>query len=585
MTAVQKMKKPINNGQLLKATISLLLLGALAYHASLLELLESLKKFPLEIMALSIILIGTSIFMVTFRYWRILNHFGHSLSWRVVYRACAAANLASLVIIPLLGQLIGRQALLRGAGVTSIENALIAIYERLAVGGVSAIFALIGSAYLIESEVQRYIEKIPYVEIFCIIATGILLKLASSTSKLERELISKTLELKNLIKLLEILTITTLTLSLTILSFTLIFYIAAPNTELTSLLSAAAITSFVASLPISFAGWGPRELAAIYTLGLFGVPSKEALSASILCGVLSIISVLLLSLWSLTRERYNHKNNSSPTTAQKATQGISMPNTAAWIFAMAIALLIFFQLHVTLVNTSININLSDLFAVLALTATVLYCISERKLPRWHVQKVNLYLCLITSAMLVSFLIGWSAFGISSWAVTKLAGWFVLLGFMSAGYLCVSNLGIKAFRHIIEHMVAIACAIIVLQLTLRAMHFSGLIQLESFSSELQGYSGNRNALAFQLIALISVFSSQLSIYRKAGINGNGINIPIIALSIMIVGVLFTASRSGILTLATILISACILKSMSWRELFNSTLLALLLCTLLLTASTR
>lgn len=583
------MKKNFNNRQLLKALISLILLGALTYYASLLELLDSLKRFPLEIVVLNIMLIGASIVMVTFRYWRILNHFGHNLSWRVVYRACAAANLASLVIVPILGQLIGRQALLRRAGITSIENALIAIYERLAVGGVSAIFALIGSAYLIESEVQRYIEQIPYIEIFCIIATGILLKLASSTSKLERELLSKTLELKNLIKLLEILTITTLTLSLTILSFTLIFYIAAPNTELTSLLSAAAITSFVASLPISFAGWGPRELAAIYTLGLFGVPSKEALSASILCGVISIISVLLLSPWDLTRERYNHKgvtqNDSSLTTAQKATRGISMPKTAAWIFAMAIALLIFFQLHVTFANTSININFSDLFAVLALTATILYCITERNLPRWHVQKVNLYLCLITSAMLVSFLIGWSAFGISSWAVTKLAGWFVLLGFMSAGYLCVSNLGIKAFRHIIEHMVAIACAIIILQLTLRAMHFSGLIQWESFSSELQGYSGNRNALAFQLIALISVFSSHLPIYRKAGRNGHGINIPIIALSIMIVGVLFTASRSGILTLAIILISACILKSVSWRELVNSTLLALLLCTLLLTASTR
>lgn len=566
-----------------------MLLGGLAYHASLLELLESLKRFPLQIVALNVMLIGTSIVMVTFRYWRILHHFGHSLSWRAVYRACAAANLASLVIIPLLGQLIGRQALLRSAGITSIENALIAIYERLAVGGVSAIFALIGSSYLIESELQRYIEHIPYIELFCIIATGILIKLALSTSKLERELISKTLELKNLIKLLEILTITTLTFSLTILSFTLIFYIAAPNTELISLMSAAAITSFVASLPISFAGWGPRELAAIYTLGLFGVPTKEALSASILCGVLSIISVLLLSPWGLLRERSSHKGVTQKdplhTTAQRANQAISMPNTAAWIFAMAIALLIFFQLHVTLANTSININLSDIFAVLALTATILYCISARSWPKWRLQKINLYLCLITSAILLSFLIGWSAFGTSSWAVSKLAGWFVLLGFMSAGYLCVSNLGIKAFRHIIEHMVAIACTIIVLQLILRTLHFNGLIQWESFSSELQGYSGNRNSWAFQLIALISVFSSHLSIYRKAGRKDSSISTPIIALSIMIVGVLFTASRSGMLTLATILISACIFKSMSWRELLNSALLALLLCTLLLTASTR
>lgn len=61
-----------------------------------------------------------------------------------------------------------------------------------------------------------------------------------------------------------------------------------------------------ALLPISYGGWGARELAMIVTLGLVGVPPTTALAVSITIGFLGLISTMpgaLLWLRAAPRER------------------------------------------------------------------------------------------------------------------------------------------------------------------------------------------------------------------------------------------------------------------------------------------
>jgi len=52
------------------------------------------------------------------------------------------------------------------------------------------------------------------------------------------------------------------------------------------------IVLLVTSLPISIGGWGPRELAMVYLLGVFGVPSTEALTLSVEFGVCGTLAAL-----------------------------------------------------------------------------------------------------------------------------------------------------------------------------------------------------------------------------------------------------------------------------------------------------
>lgn len=56
------------------------------------------------------------------------------------------------------------------------------------------------------------------------------------------------------------------------------------------------IITLVASLPISLGGWGVREGAFIYGLGLIGVPMETAFIISIQIGILSILSTVIASL-------------------------------------------------------------------------------------------------------------------------------------------------------------------------------------------------------------------------------------------------------------------------------------------------
>jgi len=60
----------------------------------------------------------------------------------------------------------------------------------------------------------------------------------------------------------------------------------------------------LASLPISFAGWGLREGAIMMALGAYGVPQETALAMSLVYGTLHLASAFPgLILWILDKRR------------------------------------------------------------------------------------------------------------------------------------------------------------------------------------------------------------------------------------------------------------------------------------------
>jgi uncharacterized protein (TIRG00374 family) len=66
----------------------------------------------------------------------------------------------------------------------------------------------------------------------------------------------------------------------------------------------AAVPVFVmATLPVSFGGWGSREAASIVALGLFGVPAPLALAVGLLYGLAALAQALPGALWLLAERR------------------------------------------------------------------------------------------------------------------------------------------------------------------------------------------------------------------------------------------------------------------------------------------
>jgi uncharacterized membrane protein YbhN (UPF0104 family) len=74
-----------------------------------------------------------------------------------------------------------------------------------------------------------------------------------------------------------------------------------PHVQVSALDAAAAIilVMFAASIPIGLAGFGPREIGAVATFGLIGVPAAHALAVSIGIGVISLVMLTVLGIWAV----------------------------------------------------------------------------------------------------------------------------------------------------------------------------------------------------------------------------------------------------------------------------------------------
>ena len=94
---------------------------------------ESASKVSVVSFSFALAVMFFNVVAVAFRSWRVLTHFGCRISWDSAYRAAMNANIASLMLTPLVGQVVGRQRLLEEHGVNPGMNAGLVVYERIVV--------------------------------------------------------------------------------------------------------------------------------------------------------------------------------------------------------------------------------------------------------------------------------------------------------------------------------------------------------------------------------------------------------------------------------------------------------------------
>lgn len=536
------------------------------------NLLREMGSFPFWTVIGALCLIIINQLLVVHRYRRILGHFGFEVGWGPIFRASVLGNLAALIVIPLMGHMVGRQAVLRHAGVSPVENALIVAYERVLVALVSAAMAVLGGIYLMGRGVFGQLANIPFVEILLVLVLAWLLNGRLGWRLFEQRHLAVVLAWRNTARVLELLLVTMASLGAMLSCFALLFHVVAPDLGWLDLFAMAAIVSFGASIPLSFGGWGLREIAAIYVLGLAGVASGAALSASVLCGLLSMAGVLLLAgvvvLWSRGTLWRAPETGQYPV-VDKVGPAVSTEGVSAWVLYTAASVLVFFQIHVTISGTTVNLNLADPFAVLALSAVALDALSKRRLPSWNVPSLNI--CLL--AMWAVFLLGlglawWLRGSVSGWAIGKVVGWVALLGYMAAGYMAVHYYGRLGFWRFVEIVVSVLCVVVVVGSVLTPLHgldLPGFAQAAQ-TSGLEAYSGNRNALAFQLLVVMALYLPLLGRMRSSlSMAGWRAWLRNIAFGILVGGLFLTASRSAFIAFVLLLCAVLALRVVSWRTL--------------------
>ena len=528
---------------------SILLLACVFYFIDFDSFIAALLSFPLSTVLGVFLLFFLNFIVVTIRYWRVLRHFGYGINFLDVAKANVSGSIASLLMIPLLGQVAGRHVMLERAGVSAVENAAIAFYERFVVGSLSGMLALLGGFFIFSSEVFDYVENIPILEVSVIFVLAVSSYFYLVAGRAESLVVKAFLTRGALLNFFEVYALTFLANAFVLASFFMIFSFVLPEANILSILSLAAIVSFLAGLPVSFGGWGLRELSSISLVSLLGGAAASALAASVLLGVISIAAVLVL-FPVLLIARKPQEVELRHESQRRSSFVMGLEEIAVWILTLMVGVLVFFQIHVQIGDGYLNVNLADPFAMLIFSVAMLNLLLKRELPEWKVPRFNLYLLLMTLAFGAAYFHGYVSFGGSTWASGKLVGWLVLLGYLFCGYMVVRYFRMAGFFRLSKLMLMSLALILVVSIVKWFLFNNGFLDFKGFNHILEAYSGNRNALAFQVLMILVVALAFDSWYIKRPLKIAGFDVLFFVVALMVASILITASRSAILTLAVV-----------------------------------
>ena len=554
--------------------LSALLLWAGIWIAGIDKVMNDLTRFPLWTAPAVITVFSLNLVVVSFRLNRLLKYFDVHVPFSTALRANLQGYFASLFVISLFGQVAGRHTVLRHSGIPPVFIASLSVIERAVLFMVSGTACLLGAAWLLDSkEITDFLEKISFTHIAVVVVLSLLTSFSFTRSRFETKLITGIRSRKSITQFLRILWITSVAQVLVLSAFLIGAKGLTPEISFWSLLAAAAITSFAASLPISVNGWGVREVAAIFAFGHVGMPPSSALAISILVGLCSTAVVLIA--WPYVFSKKEAPLPPLPL-VEPPIKRLPIEKTATWGLVTFSAIFIFFQIHVPLQGGVINLNLADVFAVLSLSAVVMHMVYARQLPRWVVSKFGVCLLSIGFLLLIAFLNGALVIGVTQWAlVGRLLGWLVLLGYLSVGLLTASYLGKIGVWRFIVTLTVTSVLVVLFHAFLRCLVVSGWLDSTGLPLNFEGFSGNRNALAFQLL----VCSVLLLAYNiRGGVGGKRITCGLFRVrrdiflaaihGVLLAGLVFTGSRAGMLTGVIIFLAAGVTGFVNRKMLLTS-----------------
>lgn len=503
--------------------------------------------------------------LAALRFQRVASDLGYRLRFREAAAIYASGQLAGVLFFQLPGQLLARGALLAQRAVPPSGAIIITGYERLCSLIVSLVLATLSAIYLFG---QIHLDLTGGGMALVKIAAGLTaamvggalvgwgrfaLDLAPILARFDPWLFLRTLALSLLIQLATMAGYIVLVMSMV------------DNVSVLTLAAASCLIMLAASLPISFAGWGVREMSAIAALGAVGVSVHVSFVVALLMGVISIAVVGLL----LPLARQPKASPASKDTAA-ALPFIDYTAILSIVLPLAAATAVFFQIFVPVNGGKLNVNLADPIVLLAGAFFAILHLG-RGWPEWRVPHFNSLAAAATAVLVLAYLHGLMSFGWSDWAFSnKLLGWFVLLGYAATGALIVRHASERGLELLLETFVGVAVAIVTLEVMILFALRLGVDWLMPLAApRMSGLSHNPNAFAFMLLlASCVVVSGRWQ--RSAALFG-----------MLLFGLLCTGSRAAFFALPVMLGMALYMRALSWRFLAKSTSVAIVLLVLFAT----
>ena len=543
-------------------TVTVVALAAAAARLDFASLLSTLRELHLPTLLWVVVLLLAGNLLACLRLRLIALDFGQKLSIREAVVAATAGQLAGTFFFQIIGQTIARSAVLSKSGISMPTTIVITGYERIVAAAVSFLIALAGTAYLFG---RIHFDFAGGGEDFLKIMAGIILVAAAGSvfawGGVALRAVQSVLSTASALRLTRIFLI-----SVVIQATTMAAYIAAAQSlpvspDLKSLMAATALVMLAASIPISFAGWGMREISAIYALGMIGVPYATALLMALLIGAFSILVTALLAIGvSLIRTR-----GASARVIQFQRRSIDYLEFLAWLLPLVAVSAVFFQIYVPIGDGRINVNLADGVVLFGGALAIQQIFAARDVRSLFRQPhLGFYVAATSAVVLLSFIHGWIAFGLTNWAlVNRLFGWLVILCYAGTGALLVIRRNGDGLRMLLLTFISAGLAIAALDLLQVFFIVLGVLPPSSMDGpRIEGFAQNPNAFAFQLLLVaIAVIA-----FRKPD------NSTLLPFALAVMGLVFSGSRAGQGTFVLIMLLALYLRMVTWRWLGLALLLA-------------
>ena len=549
-----------------KLIVSICLLGAvvavLAYKFSLSEILVDIRRFSvLEICAVFVALFGNAL-AATFRFKMIAAEIGHEISFRYALATVNASNLAGALFFQIPGQLAARGLMAGRGGIPFVDIVVITAYERISAAIVSALFAL-GGALFVYGNI--YLDKSSGGAELITLVGGLIAASVAGAFVGYGQMAVRSIRPSmgdNLLRQIALIVGLAVLVQIPMqIAYVLGAHALSPQTSIANLLAASAIVMFASSIPISFAGWGLREMSAIGALGTIGISAHAALTTAVLIGIGSLLAVGIFATIPLP-DTVTSKP-ATPTT--QAAKKIDYHRVLTWLLPIAAAIFVLFQVYVPTETGLTNVNLADPVILIGGVLYALTAIRLNRAPSWRVTGLNAAIALVTLLLTISLVVGLWRHGWTSWAWIRFLGWFVLLCYGATGALATLENGKDALRIVLLTFVGAAAAIATLDIALVLLHEAGAAVSNSIiqPGAVAGFSQNRNAFALQLL----LATSATIVFAR----GNFLRIALLGL--FFAALCFAGSRSGWIACVSILGVSFYFTAVSSREVVAASLLAL------------
>jgi hypothetical protein len=300
-------------------------------------------------------------------------------------------------------------------------------------------------------------------------------------------------------------------------------------------------------------------------LQMIGLSSASALVVALMIGLMSLAVLAAIAVAFMIADA-----KPAATVMQAPSKAPDYAAALDWLLPLAVATAVFFQIHVPTAGGKLNVNLADPFVLVAAVLFVLRLAAARAWPRWRVAHMTGHTVAACAVIFLAALHGWIAYGWNDWAmINKAAGFLMLLCYAITGALIVTRAGPRGWTMLLLTFAAVAASLVALDVGMTLLVRSGLSALLHFVDfQISGFSQNPNAFAFVLLlALAALLTLRLPLRLHTALIG-----------IMVVGIWFSGSRSGLVTMCILIGAGFVLRANVPPLLTGCGLAALLLITI-------